>query len=171
MDLLHLELFYNGCESTDGTLGTFIFLFASYLSEKDDSLGYIGNYLLVSHIRHHTDSTAQGTSVSSDVWTRRYQLKHVIRTHSINQGERAGIIFLSEGIKVTKALSLNGAGKRPFDSPCILQRGIASWFRKLPAGGWRRHGASHGIPGGAERSARARLDVRRWRHTRWPWCC
>jgi len=57
MDLLHLELFYNGCESTDGTLGTFIFLFASYLSEKDDSLGYIGNYLLVSHIRHHTDST------------------------------------------------------------------------------------------------------------------
>jgi len=34
IDLLHLELFYNGCESTGGTLGTFIFLFASYLSEK-----------------------------------------------------------------------------------------------------------------------------------------
>ena len=67
IDLLHLELFYNGCESTGGTLGTFIFLFASYLSEKDDSLGYIGNYLLVSHIRHHTDSTAQCTSVFSDV--------------------------------------------------------------------------------------------------------
>ena len=42
------ELFYNGCKSTIGTLGTFIFLFASYLSEKDHSGGYIGNYLLVS---------------------------------------------------------------------------------------------------------------------------
>ena len=55
-ELISSELFYNGCESTGGTL-----------SEKDYSSGYIGNYLLVSHIRHHTDSTAQGTSVSSDV--------------------------------------------------------------------------------------------------------
>jgi len=44
-ELISLELFYDGCESTDGTLGTLIFLFASYFSEKDYSSGYIGNYL------------------------------------------------------------------------------------------------------------------------------
>jgi hypothetical protein len=35
--LFAIKLFYNGSKSTGGTSGTFIFLFASYLSEKDYS--------------------------------------------------------------------------------------------------------------------------------------